>query len=65
MVMKETRMQKDFIGERGFVKLISSLREVMDKRGWSFFCKHKQLGLLQWFENLCKHGTKEGKNLLC
>ena len=44
VVMKETLMQKDFIGERGFMKLISSLREVIDKRGWSLFCEHKPVG---------------------
>ena len=37
-------MQKDFIGERGFVKLISLLREVINKRGWSLFYEHKPVG---------------------
>ena len=31
MVMKEILLQKDFIGERGFVKLISPFREVIEK----------------------------------
>ena len=31
IVMKETMLQKDFIGERGFVKLISPTREVIEK----------------------------------
>ena len=41
VVMKETLMQKDFVGERGFVKLISPFREVIEKRGWSLLCEHK------------------------
>ena len=42
--MKETLLQKDFIGERGFVKLISPIREVIEKIGWSLFCEHKPVG---------------------
>ena len=34
-------MHKDFIGERGFNKLISPFREVIEKRGWSLLCEHK------------------------
>ena len=34
-------MQKDSIGERGFNKLISPFREVMEKRGWNLLCEHK------------------------
>ena len=30
MVMKEIMLQKDFIGKRGFVKLISPFREVIE-----------------------------------
>ena len=26
------------------MKLISSFREVIDRRGWSLFCKHKPIG---------------------
>ena len=44
MVMKETLMQKDFIGERGFVKIISPFREVIEKKGWSLFCENKPAG---------------------
>ena len=29
------------MGERGFGKLISPFSEVIDKRGWGFFCEHK------------------------
>ena len=34
-------LQKDFIGERGFRKLISPFKEVIEKRGWSLLCEHK------------------------
>ena len=44
MVMKDTSQQKSFIGERGFNKLISKFREVIEKRGWNFFYKHKPAG---------------------
>ena len=30
--------------ERGFGKLISPFSEVIEKRGWGFFCEHKALG---------------------
>ena len=30
--------------ERGFGKLISPLSEVIEKKGWGFFCEHKALG---------------------
>ena len=33
IVMEKTVMHKDFIGERGFNKLISPFREVIEKRG--------------------------------
>ena len=35
---------RDFIGERGFNKLISPFQESIEKRGWNLFCKHKALG---------------------
>ena len=35
---------KDFVGESGFGKLISPFSEVIDKRGWGFFCEHKAPG---------------------
>ena len=44
VVMEQTMMQKDFIGERGFNKLISPFREVIEKRGWSLLCEHKPAG---------------------
>ena len=35
---------KEFICERGFSKLISPFSEVIEKRGWEFFCEHKATG---------------------
>ena len=35
---------KEFICERGFGKLISPFSEVIEKRGWAFFCEHKAPG---------------------
>ena len=32
-ILEQKMMQKDFIGERGFNKLISPFREVIKKRG--------------------------------
>ena len=35
---------KGFIGERGFGMLISPFAEIIEKKGWSLFYKHKPLG---------------------
>ena len=35
---------KGFISETGFGKLISPFSEIIDKKGWDFFCKHKAPG---------------------
>ena len=35
---------KEFMCERGFGKLISPFSEVIEKRGWAFFCEHKAPG---------------------
>ena len=32
---------KGFVSERGFGKLISSFAEIIEKKGWEFFCEHK------------------------
>ena len=37
-------MKKDFVGERGFVKLISPFREVIEKKGWSLLCDSQPVG---------------------
>ena len=36
---------KGFISERGFGKLISTFAEIIEKKGWEFFCMHKAPGL--------------------
>ena len=38
IVMKQTMLQKYFIGKRGFNRFISPFREVIEKRGWSLLC---------------------------
>ena len=38
---KDKLQYKDFIGERGFSKLISPFQEIIEKRGWHLFCEHK------------------------
>ena len=35
---------KGFVSERGFGKLISPFVEIIEKKGWEFFCKHKAPG---------------------
>ena len=35
---------KGFISERGFGKFISLFSEIIEKKGWSFFCEHKAPG---------------------
>ena len=41
VVMKDTLQKKSFISDRGFNKLISPFREVIEKRGWNLLCEHK------------------------
>ena len=35
---------KGFVGERGFSKLISPFKELIEQRGWGNFCKHQKSG---------------------
>ena len=37
-------VDKGFISERGFGKLISPFSEIIEKKGWDFFYKHKEPG---------------------
>ena len=37
-------VDKGFISERGFSKIISPFSETIEKKGWEFFCKHKAPG---------------------
>ena len=39
--MEQQLADKGFVGERGSGKLISHFTEIIEKRGWEFFCKHK------------------------
>ena len=41
---KENMSDKGFIGERGFITFISPFAEIIKKRGWNLFCKHKTPG---------------------
>ena len=41
---KRQLAEKGFIGERGFWKPISPFAELIEKRGWEFFCEHKAPG---------------------
>ena len=35
---------KGFVSERGFGKPISPFAEIIEKKGWEFFCAHKAPG---------------------
>ena len=41
---KENLSDKGFIRERGFSIFISPFVEIIEKRGWNLFCKHKPPG---------------------
>ena len=41
---KKNLSDKGFIRERGFGTFISPFAKIIEKRGWSLFCKHKPLG---------------------
>ena len=47
---------KDFISERGFGKLISHFAEIIENKGWEFFCTHKVPGFSalarEFYENM-------------
>ena len=43
---KEKLKYKDFIGKRGFSKLISPFLETIKKRGWHLFYEHKAPGFM-------------------
>ena len=40
VIMENTMLKKDFIGERGFKQLISPFKEVIEQKGWSLLCEH-------------------------
>ena len=43
---RDKLQHRDFIGKRGFNKLISPFQEVIEKKGWNLFCDHKALGFV-------------------
>ena len=57
---------KEFLCERGFGKLISSFSEVIEKRGWVFFCEPQGARIFSSRQGvLHKHGGNEGGFSLC
>ena len=43
-IWKKYYAGKGFVGERGFRKLISPFKELIEQRGWGNFCKHQKSG---------------------
>ena len=43
---RDKLQHRDFIGERGFSKLISLFQEIVKSKGWHLFCEHKALGFV-------------------
>ena len=43
-IWKKYYAGKGFVGERGFNKLISPFKELIEQRGWGNFCKHQKSG---------------------
>ena len=61
VIMEQTLLQNDFIGERGFKKLISPFREVMEKRWWNLLCEYKPAGFATFVREFSENmvGKKE------
>ena len=61
LAWKDKLQHKDFIGERGFSKLISPFVETIEKRGCHLFCEHKARGFMdvvkEFYSNMV--GLKE------
>ena len=38
---RDKLQSKDFNGKRGFNKWVSSFQELVESKGWQFFCEHK------------------------
>ena len=49
----KTLFDKNFVGERNFGKLIPLFLEVIEKRGWGFFCEHKAPGFTALAREFC------------
>ena len=43
-IWKKYYASKGFVGERGFSKIISPFKELIEQRGWGNFCKHQRSG---------------------
>ena len=52
---------RDFIGERGFSRLISPFEEIIDKKGWHLFYEHKAPGFINFVKEFYANmvGMKE------
>ena len=55
-IWKKYYTGKGFVGERGFSKLISPFKELIEQRGWGNFCKHQKSGyavvIREFYSNL-------------
>ena len=60
-VWRDKLQHKDFIGEKGFSRLISPFQEVIEKKGWHLLCEHKAYGFVdvvnEFYSNMV--GMKE------
>ena len=60
-IWKKHYAGKGFVGERGFIQLISPFKELIEQRGWGKFCKHQKSGyaavVREFYSNLV--GRKE------
>ena len=60
-IWKKRYAGKGFVGERGFIQLISPFKELIEQRGWGKFCKHQKSGyatvVREFYSNLV--GRKE------
>ena len=60
-ILKKHYASKGFVGERGFSKLISPFKELIEQRGWGNFFKHQKSGyaavVREFYSNLV--GRKE------
>ena len=54
-VMEKKMLKKDFIRERGYKKLISPFRKVIEKRSWNILCEHKSVIYVVRFLMAIKH----------
>ena len=43
---RDKLQSKDFNGERGFNKWVSPFQELVESKGWQFFCEHKAPGFV-------------------